>query len=324
MSPCKVETICHMYQTLIAEAMSQGILKAPPPLLTRVYQELGNGVIKFQEAHKFNLAPYPFPYVAVADMLMLVHWLFTPFMIGLWTKGALSSFCFTFIQTFALWSLKSIAGQLDNPYGTDITDLDAQGMSENFNRMIRTLVHDQSFSISTDGLVSREPSVDANDVFLNPTSSLTIAEIMQTHCEAPIFVLKQSKQHLSDNHLGRKWLGQKKNARGKSRVLKDIREANIPKSSSAEGSLEQATEHSSHKPCDPHIAESSATMSREQQAEANCMGGSQERLEPGTVRFLDSSSTSQQEAIQPPCSKPTTFGQAVAFAFSLQEVHKPL
>lgn len=112
-SPCKVETACLLFQKLLAEHVSNGLISTPPPLVTRVYHELANGMTKFHEASKFNKAPYPYPYIAVADMLMLIHWLFTPFMVCIWTQGALSAFGFTLIQTFILWSLNGIAGQLD-------------------------------------------------------------------------------------------------------------------------------------------------------------------------------------------------------------------
>jgi len=318
-SPCKVETLCHAYQTLIAEGMGQGILKAPAPLLTRVYQELGNGVIKFHEANKFNVAPYPFPYTAVADMLMLVHWMLTPFMVSLWTKGAISSFFFTFMQIFTLWSLKSIAGQLDNPYGTDITDLDARGMSETFNHTIRTLVQDHSFVISQDRLPSRESFVKASDDFFDPTCSrMTVSKIIHTYCKESGLVTSRSHEQLSENNLGRKWLDQKSKTFRESSVLNHISQANLPVSSCEEGIPLQTTMRSSNMSTDPHIAESSAT-SREHAA-ANNIARPEEMLEVGNDPIPDVSASSQQRATPPPLSNPTTFGASAAFEPSLQAV----
>jgi len=339
-SPCKVETICQMFQTAIADGMHQGILKVPPPLLTRVYQELGNGVIKYHEAMKFNLAPYPFPYVAVADMLMFVHWMFTPFMVGIWTKGAMSAFLFTFIQTFAFWSLNSIAGQLDNPFGEDITDLDTQGLVENFHDMIRTLVKGHPFSDS-----SEQQDLEANDEFFNPNGSgMTIAMILQRNWGSTAMIV-HSHQHLISNHLGRRWLVKHNQpdeglsvVQGIPPVILQSIPQGIPQSirqdipqsipprktsenQSAEGSSAQTTLQSS-KPSDhPHLAMSSPTCWQSQH-DAMHMGRPQEGVEQGDVQIFDTSASSQHGVSQPPHPPPcnaTTSGTSLVVAQSLQQ-----
>lgn len=139
-STCKVETVSVLFQTLVSENVSNGVISMPPPVATRVYQEFGNGVMKFQEAMKFVWAPYPFPFVAMADLLVLVHWVFTPLMVCNWTQGATSAFGFTFIQTFMIWAVNGIAGELDNPYGDDITDLDSKGLAASFNKKVTSVL----------------------------------------------------------------------------------------------------------------------------------------------------------------------------------------
>jgi len=174
-SPCKVETINQLLQSQIGEHISNGVLAAPPPLMTRVYHSLGDGAFRFHEALKFRYAPFPFPYAAVTDMLMLLHWCATPFMIASWTTGATTCAVCTFIQTFAIWSLNGIAGTLDNPFGTDRTDMDGEALAREFNMKIKTLIEagtTATLKFSTDG---------AED--LKTSQITTISEVVGQFCE---------------------------------------------------------------------------------------------------------------------------------------------
>ena len=49
-----------------------------PPLLTRIFQDLGNGMAKYHQGLKFPDVPVPFPYVTMAEMALHVHAFMTP------------------------------------------------------------------------------------------------------------------------------------------------------------------------------------------------------------------------------------------------------
>lgn len=50
----KIELIVHWIQRIVADNISAGVITAPPPIVSRVFNELSNGVIKAQAARKIK------------------------------------------------------------------------------------------------------------------------------------------------------------------------------------------------------------------------------------------------------------------------------
>eukprot|EP00929_Paragymnodinium_shiwhaense_P035295 TRINITY_DN19072_c0_g1_i1.p1 TRINITY_DN19072_c0_g1~~TRINITY_DN19072_c0_g1_i1.p1 ORF type:complete len:614 (+),score=96.86 TRINITY_DN19072_c0_g1_i1:184-2025(+) len=139
-SETKVELVFMWIQQLIVENIRTGVLSIPPPILSRVFQELANGMVQFHDALKISTIPFPFPYAQTCDLLLLIHWMMTPVIIVHWCSNPLWAFVFSFIQVFILWSLNFIAVEIENPFGTDPNDIDAMAMQLEMNRHLILLV----------------------------------------------------------------------------------------------------------------------------------------------------------------------------------------
>jgi len=139
-SNCKPELAFQWIQQFIVENIQTGILSIPPPLLSRAFQELANGMVEFHEALKVSSIPFPFPYAQTCDFLLLVHGLMTPVVVSQWVNGLPWVFIFSFMQLFIMWSLKAIAVELENPFGRDANDLDPHLMQEEMNTHLLLLV----------------------------------------------------------------------------------------------------------------------------------------------------------------------------------------
>merc|ERR1719265_464638 len=75
----KPEAVAQQIQHLILDHLESGaLLGTPPPILTRAFQELNAGMLKFHDSQKFREAPFPFPYVAVTEILLVIHACVTP------------------------------------------------------------------------------------------------------------------------------------------------------------------------------------------------------------------------------------------------------
>merc|ERR1719208_407466 len=80
----KVELIYQWIQQLIVENIGAGVLSIPPPILSRSFQEIANGMAAFHEAVKISSIPFPFPYAQCCDCLLILHWLVSPFICTPW------------------------------------------------------------------------------------------------------------------------------------------------------------------------------------------------------------------------------------------------
>jgi len=139
-SHCKVELLFSWIQFLIVENIDTGVLSIPPPILSRAFQEIANGMVAFHDAVKITYIPFPFPYAQTCDALLMMHWLIVPFVTSQWVKDPWWAGVFVLMQVLIVWSLNFIAVEIDNPFGTDANDLDGAYMQGEMNRHLLLLL----------------------------------------------------------------------------------------------------------------------------------------------------------------------------------------
>jgi len=148
-SEARVELLFEWIQLLIVRNIQSGVLSIPPPILSRAFQEIANGMVAFHDSVKISYIPFPFPYAQNCDFLLLLHWCLAPFVFSQWVTEPLWAFLFVFIQVFVLWSLNFIAVEIENPFGNDKNDLDGHHMQNEMNRHLLLLLKPSSMTVPT-------------------------------------------------------------------------------------------------------------------------------------------------------------------------------
>jgi len=136
----QLDLVLQWLQTVIIEAQQSGVLVAPPPILSRVFQELSGGVKEYHKTLSLAEVAFPLPYTAATHVVLVMHWLLTPIMACTWSTNIGSAAGIAFIQVFMLWSLNAIATELENPFGSDINDLDTLGRHCELNERLMFLL----------------------------------------------------------------------------------------------------------------------------------------------------------------------------------------
>mmetsp|Transcript_47799 Transcript_47799/g.107291 ORF Transcript_47799/g.107291 Transcript_47799/m.107291 type:complete len:557 (+) Transcript_47799:155-1825(+) len=139
-SSSKVELVYSWIQCVIVQNMKTGVLAIPPPILSRAFQEIANGMVAFHDAVKITYIPFPFPYAQTCDCLLVMHWVCTPLVVSQWVSNGAWAALFVFIQVFILWALNFIAIEIENPFGTDPNDLDGDNMQQEMNKHLLLLL----------------------------------------------------------------------------------------------------------------------------------------------------------------------------------------
>jgi len=139
-SDSKVQLVYQWIQCLLVESIKTQVLNIPPPILSRSFQEMANGMVQFHEALKVSQIPFPFAYAQTCDCLLMLHWLIAPFVVTTWTTQAPWAAVLCFVQVFILWCLDYIAIEIENPFGEDANDLDTRTSQLEFNTHLRLLV----------------------------------------------------------------------------------------------------------------------------------------------------------------------------------------
>lgn len=141
--PDRCEVLLQWIQRAIVDASSAGIIEVAPPILSRVYQELGRGHVKLQNLRKLKEVPFPFPYAQTTTTMMLFHWLVTPLISSQLVENAVLAGLISFSVVFALWSLSYIALELEQPFGEDANDVPVEEMQKDLNRSLVCLLDER-------------------------------------------------------------------------------------------------------------------------------------------------------------------------------------
>lgn len=137
----RVEVLLHLTQTLITKAHDDGVLKIPPPILSRVYQTISRGFVNLLNAKKITDTRFPFPYAQLITILLFMHTLLTPIMISALVPSKQWAALFTFVPIFAMFAINFIASELENPFGQDDNDLPLAHFQSEMNTSLLMLLH---------------------------------------------------------------------------------------------------------------------------------------------------------------------------------------
>lgn len=140
----RVEVLLHWIQVLITDNHIFGVVDVPPPILTRAYQTLSRGMVNLHNARKLHDVPFPFPLSQTVVALILIQSVVTPvFAASVVAHPALAALM-SFLPIFGMWSLIFIAGQLEQPFGTDPNDLPLSVLQFDMNTSLLMLLEAKS------------------------------------------------------------------------------------------------------------------------------------------------------------------------------------
>merc|ERR1712190_510427 len=103
------EIVLQWVQRLIVEANSKDVIKIAPPILSRVYNQLGNGIVRLNNARKIREFPIPFPLAQMVVIMLVVHSFVTAFVCAVSVDSPPLAACFCFSVVLAFWSIHYIA-----------------------------------------------------------------------------------------------------------------------------------------------------------------------------------------------------------------------
>merc|ERR1712241_873368 len=91
-------------------------LITPPPIQSRLYQEMSNGCVGFTNCMKISDTPFPFCYSQLVSFLLIVFCLFVPFYVTAFTQSFIAGPLLTFVIFHGICCLNELAKMLENPF----------------------------------------------------------------------------------------------------------------------------------------------------------------------------------------------------------------
>eukprot|EP00930_Biecheleria_cincta_P013131 TRINITY_DN11870_c0_g1_i5.p1 TRINITY_DN11870_c0_g1~~TRINITY_DN11870_c0_g1_i5.p1 ORF type:complete len:542 (+),score=78.55 TRINITY_DN11870_c0_g1_i5:139-1764(+) len=111
----RCEITLQWIQRLIVESEQKCIVKIAPPILSRVFNELGNGIVNLNNARKITDFPIPFHLEAWAGII-------------------------SFLVVFSYWAVYYMALEMEMPFGDDLNDLPLHEMQRDMNKSLMALL----------------------------------------------------------------------------------------------------------------------------------------------------------------------------------------
>eukprot|EP00746_Dinoflagellata_sp_MGD_P132518 gnl/MRDRNA2_/MRDRNA2_66222_c0_seq1.p1 gnl/MRDRNA2_/MRDRNA2_66222_c0~~gnl/MRDRNA2_/MRDRNA2_66222_c0_seq1.p1 ORF type:complete len:418 (-),score=55.92 gnl/MRDRNA2_/MRDRNA2_66222_c0_seq1:156-1409(-) len=119
----KADLIHNWILEAISAAALNNVILIQSPILSRVYQELSNGMLGFNQAYKIALVQFPFAFAQMLTLFLLAFLILVPMTITVFTGGELLTPLLTLITVVGFWGIHEIAVEVENPFGTDVNQL---------------------------------------------------------------------------------------------------------------------------------------------------------------------------------------------------------
>ena len=88
--------------------LKEGGLNMPPPVVSRIYQELSNGALGFHQAQKISRVPFPFPYAQLLAIMKVYFILTVPMAVVCFTDSVPFAIFMSFFTSFIFVCLNEV------------------------------------------------------------------------------------------------------------------------------------------------------------------------------------------------------------------------
>lgn len=116
-------TSCVRYWILQDLALISPDLDIAPPIQSRVYQDLSEGMLGFHQAMKLADIPFPFPFAQSISLLLAFFAVLAPVYIMTLTRSLIAGPILAFMLFDCVCSFNELAKELENPFGKSVNDL---------------------------------------------------------------------------------------------------------------------------------------------------------------------------------------------------------
>jgi len=129
----RVFLVFQWVQDTLVQRITRGGLDVPPPISTRIFQELSNGMLGFNNAIKIHDTPFPFPYVQLITLQLVILAVTSGFVINVFVDSPFWASTFAIVAVGGYNAINEVAIELEDPFGDDANDLPMQEYQNDFN-----------------------------------------------------------------------------------------------------------------------------------------------------------------------------------------------
>jgi predicted membrane chloride channel (bestrophin family) len=121
--PCPVKAMVQRICRVVTTRQIAGGVIAPSPLVSRIFQELSNGSLAYEQCTRIKEVPVPFAYVQYSALLLLSFSAITPIAVACFTRNVVVSVLISILIVGGFGAMWLVANELEDPFGSDDNDL---------------------------------------------------------------------------------------------------------------------------------------------------------------------------------------------------------
>ena len=135
----RVNAVYQWVQTLIVAVHNSKGLCVPGPVLSRLQQHLGDGMLAYNNVRKFTDTPFPFPYSCGISSVLILYTASVPFLMWAYVEVVWLSCVMTFMASFTYWVLHEVARDMEDPFLYEPNELPLSRLQFLFNQRLLVL-----------------------------------------------------------------------------------------------------------------------------------------------------------------------------------------
>mmetsp|Transcript_38038 Transcript_38038/g.88976 ORF Transcript_38038/g.88976 Transcript_38038/m.88976 type:complete len:600 (-) Transcript_38038:86-1885(-) len=145
-SPEPPLVILQWLQQVIVSSIRTGVTDIPAPIVSRVFQELSNGLVHLQNVAKISDTLFPFAYAQMISVMLLIQFCLAPVFSTAMTDSITMAALGSFMTVFLTACMNLIASEIEMPFGDDPNDLEVKEMQKALNANLVTLMDPRTSS----------------------------------------------------------------------------------------------------------------------------------------------------------------------------------
>lgn len=135
----QVELVMNWMQASAVKSIGDNLLIIGPPIAAQVWVQLCAAYGAYMRALRLVEVPFPFPYVQLVEILIIIHCILTPIVFCGFSHEPVWNGIFCFLVAWMVLGLNKIASRVTDPYGFTKDSLDLDVMQEDINMRLLML-----------------------------------------------------------------------------------------------------------------------------------------------------------------------------------------
>lgn len=149
-------------QRSIITRMHAGGMQAPPPIISRIFQEVSNGLLAYNNAVKMKEVPVPFAYVQFNALLLNLFNIACPIAVACFTDSLVFAIFLSTVIILAFYAIFIVANEMEDPFGVQSTDMPMLSYHEEFCEVLKVSIL-LELERQLDPALDAEPSSPSRD-----------------------------------------------------------------------------------------------------------------------------------------------------------------